>query len=80
MVVVGERVKFLEHLRLLKKHRKDADRSKALWTATTPVTNCAYHEKCGGFCFHVCQNKLKCNYLIIIISLTALLSMLCPYH
>ncbi len=53
VLVVGERIKFLEFLRLLKKQKKDADRSKALWTGTTPVTNCAYHEKCGSFCFLV---------------------------
>ncbi len=56
VLVVGERIKFLEYLRLLKKQKKDADRSKALWSATTPVTNCAYHDKCGGFCFLVSMN------------------------
>ena len=55
VMVVGDRVRFLEYLKLLKKLKRDADRSKSLWTATTPVKNCAYHKNCGSFCFLVGQ-------------------------
>ncbi|XP_064384259.1 uncharacterized protein LOC135333263 [Halichondria panicea] len=53
VMVIGDRIIFLEYLKLLKKHKRDADRSKALWTGVTPVKNCAYHQNCLGFCFHV---------------------------
>ena len=51
--MVGERILFLEYLKLLKKHKRDADRSRSLWTATTPYLSLAYHHNCGEFCFHV---------------------------
>ena len=51
--MVGERILFLEYLKLLKKHKRDADRSRSLWTATTPYLSLAYHRNCGEFCFHV---------------------------
>lgn len=52
-MVLGDRIMFLEFLKLLKKHKRDADRSKSLWSGTTPVLKLAYHENCGQFCFHV---------------------------
>ena len=52
--VIGDRILFLEYLKLLKKHKRDLDRSKALWTGTTPVAKPAYHHNCGEFCFQVC--------------------------
>ena len=51
--IVGDRIVFMEYLKLLKKHKRDADRSKALWNGTTPVLSLAYHHNCGEFCFHV---------------------------
>ena len=54
-VLIGDRILFLEYLILLKKHKRDADRSKALWTATTPVLKCAYHRNCSEFMLHVSQ-------------------------
>ena len=53
VTVVGDRIVFLEYLKQLKKHKRDADRSKALWNGTTPVLSLAYHRNCGAFCFHV---------------------------
>ena len=50
---VGDRIIFLEFLKLLKKHKRDADRSRALWNGTTPVCNLAYHRGCASFCFQV---------------------------
>ena len=52
-VHVGDRIQFMDYLTLLKKHKRDADRSKALWTGTTPVLNLRYHRNMGEFCFHV---------------------------
>ena len=52
-VVLGDRLVFLEYLKLLKKHKRDADRSRSLWSATTPVPKLPYHKNCGQFCFHV---------------------------
>ena len=52
--VLGDRILFLDYLALLKKHKRDADRSRALWNATTPVLSLAYHRNCSDFCFHVC--------------------------
>lgn len=52
--VLGDRILLIEYLSLLKKHKRDADRSRALWNATTPVLNCAYHHNCCGFCTHLC--------------------------
>ena len=53
VTMVGERILFIEYLKLLKKHKRDADRSRSLWTATTPHLSLAYHRNCGEFCFHV---------------------------
>ena len=54
--VLGDRILFMEYLALLKKHKRDLDRSKALWTAQTPVNSCAYHENCGKYlCYVVCR-------------------------
>ena len=39
---------------VLKKHKKDLDRSQALWTATTPVASCAYHANCGSYLKYIC--------------------------
>ena len=50
---VGDRIIFLEFLKLLKKHKRDADRSRALWSGTTPVCSLAYHRGCASFCFQV---------------------------
>jgi hypothetical protein len=52
--VLGDRILFMDYLQLLKKHKRDADRSKSLWTGTTPVLRCAYHRNCGEFFFHLC--------------------------
>ena len=52
-VQLGDRLQFIDYLTLLKKHKRDADRSKALWTGTTPVLNLRYHRNVGEFCFHV---------------------------
>lgn len=51
--VVGDRILFMGYLALLKKHKRDLDRSKALWTGTTPVPKLAYHRNFGEFCFQV---------------------------
>ena len=51
--IVGDRLVFMDYLKLLKKHKRDADRSKSLWSGTTPVLSLAYHHNCGEFCFHV---------------------------
>ena len=51
--VVGDRILFMDYLKLLKKHKRDLDRSKALWTGTTPVPKLAYHRNFGEFCFQV---------------------------
>ena len=51
--IVGDRIIFMEYLKLLKKHKRDADRSRSLWNATTPVLSLAYHHNCGEFCFQV---------------------------
>lgn len=48
---------FLDYLRLLKKHKRDADRSKSLWSGTTPVPKLAYNRNCGQFCFVVSGRK-----------------------
>jgi hypothetical protein len=56
VTMVGERILFIEYLKLLKKHKRDADRSRSLWTATTPHLSLAYHRNCGEFCFHLCCN------------------------
>ena len=40
-------------LQVLKKHKKDLDRSQALWTNTTPVASCAYHESCSSYLKYV---------------------------
>ena len=54
--VLGDRILFMEYLSLLKKHKRDLDRSKALWTAQTPVNSCAYHENCSKYlCYVVCR-------------------------
>lgn len=53
VLVLGDRINFLEFLKQLKKHKRDADRSKSLWSGTTPVLGLAYHKNCGQFCFHV---------------------------
>lgn len=47
---VGDRIIFLEFLKLLKKHKRDADRSKSLWNGTTPVCSLAYHRNLASFC------------------------------
>ncbi|XP_003385689.1 PREDICTED: uncharacterized protein LOC100634434 [Amphimedon queenslandica] len=52
--VLGDRILFMEYLQLLKKHKRDADRSRALWSGTTPVLKCAYSRNCGEFMFHLC--------------------------
>jgi len=54
ITVVGDRLVFMDYLKLLKKHKRDADRSKSLWSGTTPVLSLAYHRNCGEFCFHLC--------------------------
>ena len=59
--VIGDRIVFLEYLKLLKKHKRDADRSQSLWSGSTPILNLAYHKSFKGFCFHV--SKLNLNFL-----------------
>lgn len=45
-------------MQVLKKHKKDFDRSAPLWTVTTPAAGCAYHPSCGSYmkfmCCHCC--------------------------
>ncbi len=53
LFIIGDRILFLDFLALLKKHKRDADRSKSLWSATTPVLKCAYHRNCTSFLTHV---------------------------
>ena len=57
--VLGDRILFMEYLALLKKHKRDLDRSKSLWTAQTPINNCAYHENCGKY---LCYVACRCCY------------------
>ena len=49
--VLGDRILFMEYLQLLKKHKKDLDRSRALWSGQTPINSCAYHQNCGKYLF-----------------------------
>ena len=51
--VLGDRIAFMNYLDLLKRHKREADRSKSLWSGITPVKSCAYHDHCGRFMFHV---------------------------
>ena len=51
--IVGDRITFLEYLKQLKKHKRDLDRSRALWTATTPVCSLGYHRSFGEYLFQV---------------------------
>lgn len=51
---VGDRLTLLDYLHVLKKHKKDLDRSQALWTGTTPVASCAYHPNCGSYMKYIC--------------------------
>lgn len=51
---VGDRIMLLDYLKVLKKHKKDLDRSQALWSQTTPVASCAYHESCGDYIKYIC--------------------------
>lgn len=52
--VLGQRVLFLEYLAVLKRHKRDADRSKTLWSVTTPEWGKqSHHHRCTGFCFQV---------------------------
>ena len=52
--VLGQRILFLEYLALLKRHKRDADRSKTLWSVTTPKWGKpSHHHRCSGFCFQV---------------------------
>lgn len=67
--VVGDRILFLEYLALLKKHKRDLDRSKALWTGTTPVPRLAYHRNCGEFCFQVCSPLFSPSLPLIVVNL-----------
>ena len=72
----------MDYLKLLKKHKRDADRSKALWSGTTPVLQCAYHRNCGEFCFHVRQlnwDKYPAVPNLIFYFFIVVLSMLCTY-
>jgi len=57
--VLGDRILFMEYLALLKKHKRDLDRSKSLWTAQTPLNSCAYHKNCGK---HLCYVACRCCY------------------
>ncbi|KAL5480090.1 hypothetical protein EMCRGX_G023712 [Ephydatia muelleri] len=53
--VLGQRVLFLEYLAVLKRHKRDADRSKTLWSVTTPEWGKqSHHHRCTGFCFQFC--------------------------
>lgn len=54
--IVGDRITFLDYLKQLKKHKRDLDRGRALWNATTPVCSPAYHRNLGEYCFQVCCN------------------------
>ncbi|KAL5479820.1 hypothetical protein EMCRGX_G023406 [Ephydatia muelleri] len=51
--VLGDRIAFINYLDLLKRHKREADRSKSLWSGVTPVKSCAYHNHCGSFMLHV---------------------------
>ena len=52
-VFIGDRILFLDFLTLLKKSKRDADRSKALWSGTTPVLKCGYQPSCSAYMAHV---------------------------
>ena len=60
---IGDRIIFLEFLKLLKKHKRDADRSRALWSGTTPVCSLAYHRNCVSFCFQVSTSVFLYTYV-----------------
>ncbi len=49
----GDRILFLDYLTLLKKSKRDADRSRSLWSGTTPVLKCGYHQNCSSYMTHV---------------------------
>ncbi len=77
VVVLGDRLVFLEYLKLLKKHKRDADRSKSLWSGTTPVPKLPYHKNCGQFCFHVSSVELVEAQWIVVNLFVLLLTCFC---
>ena len=73
----------MEYLQLLKKHKRDADRSRSLWSGKTPVLQCAYHRNFGEFCFHVSllvlTLKIREQHLLIIIFMHIIIGMSIVY-
>ena len=63
--VLGERLLFLEYLSVLKKNKRDLDRSKALWSITTPLWGKqSHHQSLMGCCFQACQ-RMRCVYVFV---------------
>ena len=87
---------FLDYLTLLKKSKRDADRSRALWSGTTPVLKCGYHRNCSAYMSHVSCASVTDAYhsyyiniiiiviiviiIIIIIIVLVVLSLLCSNY
>ena len=78
--LIGDRIQFMDYLALLKKHKRDSDRSKALWTGTTPVLNLRYHRNFGEFCFHVSIFSIFYTGHNQLVVFSAKLSMLYTYY
>ena len=76
--VLGERILFLEYLAVLKRHKRDADRSKALWSASTPHWGRQdEHRSCAGFCFQVRTSAHVCRHRGLIAFCTFMFFALC---
>ena len=54
VMLLGDRVLFLEYLVILKKKKNQQERSNSLWTGTTPHVSCAYSSNPCQYLFRVC--------------------------
>ena len=54
VMLLGDRVLFLEYLAILKKKKRQLERSTSLWTGTTPYISCAYSSNPCQYLFRLC--------------------------
>ena len=54
VMLLGDRVLFLEYLGILRKKKRQQERAKSLWTGTTPHVSCAYSSNPGQYLFWFC--------------------------
>ncbi|XP_048581049.1 uncharacterized protein LOC116614205 isoform X2 [Nematostella vectensis] len=47
---LGDRLKLMDLIQLLKKKKKEAELTTAQWSGVTPSAGCAYKEDCGECC------------------------------